>query len=63
MDAETVESLQSPVQVPWYEITRAEMHVNNIRHLQHHTAQLILVLRREHSVEMPWPKSGWLEVG
>lgn len=61
MQAETVESLQSPVEVPWYKITRAEMHVNNIRHIQHHAAQLILVLRREHDVEMPWVSSGWKE--
>lgn len=62
MQSETEESLQTQVLFPWYKITRAEMHVNNIRHIQHHGAQLILRLRLDHSVEMPWVSSGWKQV-
>ena len=36
--AETAESLAGESGFWWYKITRAEFHLNNIRHLQHHTA-------------------------
>jgi MFS superfamily sulfate permease-like transporter len=29
------------------------------RHIQHHAAQLILRLRRDFEVDIPWFKSGW----
>ena len=40
-------------------LTRAEVHIHNIRHIQHHAAQLILRLRRDYGQDMPWFKSGW----
>lgn len=47
---------------PWLGTkSRAEVHVYNIRHVQHHAAQLILVLRRDAKVDVPWVKSGWEE--
>ena len=39
--------------------SRAELHVYNIRHIQHHAAQLILRLRQESDVDIPWIGSGW----
>jgi len=39
--------------------TRAELHVYNIRHIQHHAAQLILRLRIDAHVDVPWIGSGW----
>ncbi len=36
----------------------AEM-LANIRHIQHHAAQLILRLREKAGIDMPWVKSGW----
>ncbi|MFZ1787312.1 MAG: hypothetical protein WAT92_03335 [Saprospiraceae bacterium] len=33
--------LDSPSGFEWYPYTRFELHINNIRHIQHHTAQII----------------------
>ena len=44
--AETEESLAGPSGFFWYKITRGEMHLVNIRHIQHHTGQLSAYLRR-----------------
>jgi DinB superfamily len=63
--AETSESLQGPSGFPWYEITRGEFHLNNIRHIQHHTGALYAYLRRvdksfqEPVNPLPWIGSGW----
>jgi hypothetical protein len=63
--AETEESLQGPSGFSWYAITRGEFHVNNIRHVQHHTAALYAHLRRVGIVTenraLPWIGSGWRE--
>ena len=42
--------------------SRAELHVVNIRHLQHHAAQLSLRLRLDAHVQVPWFGSGWRDV-
>src|SRR5204862_57748 len=47
-----------------YPLSRAELHLYNIRHLQHHTAQLSLHLRRladssGAALELPWIGTGW----
>lgn len=42
--------------------SRAELHVYNIRHIQHHAAQLSLRLRLDASTNIPWVKSGWRDV-
>ena len=44
--------------------SRGELHLYNLRHLQHHTAQLSTYLRRisdEHNLalDLPWIGSGW----
>ena len=59
-DAETAESLASPSGFPWLPFTRAELHIYNARHAQHHAAQLAVVLRRK-GVEPGWTKAGWRE--
>jgi hypothetical protein len=62
--AETPESLAGPSGFSWYPITRGEFHVNNIRHVQHHTGQLSAHLRRIGVAEannrsLPWIGAGW----
>ena len=57
--AETSESLQGPSGFWWYKIPRAEFHLNNIRHIQHHAAQLSLYLRKSAGVEVGWVGSGF----
>ena len=42
---ETAETLGAPCGLARRDFSRAELHVVNIRHIQHHAAQLILPLR------------------
>jgi hypothetical protein len=44
------------------QLTRAELHVYNLRHIQHHAAQLSLRLRLDHRVDIPWIGYGWREL-
>jgi hypothetical protein len=61
---ETQESLEGPSGFSWYNCSRGELHLINIRHVQHHTGQLSAHLRRvdetfqDRSV-MPWVATGW----
>ena len=57
--AETAEMLAGPSGFRRRDFTRAELHVVNIRHIQHHTAQLSLRLRLDFAIEIPWIGSGW----
>lgn len=57
LENETEASLQSESGIPWQEISRAELHTYNIRHIQHHAAQLILRLRLDSDVDVPWVKT------
>ena len=41
--------------------SRAELHVYNIRHIQHHAAQLILRLRLDAQIDIPWVGHVWVE--
>jgi hypothetical protein len=59
--AETAESLAAPTKFPRKAFSRAEIHVYNIRHIQHHAAQLILRLRLDSQQDVPWFRSGWQE--
>lgn len=59
VNRETEETLAGPTGFPWQTITRAEMHVYNIRHIHHHAAQLQLRLRLDHAIDIKWVKSGW----
>jgi hypothetical protein len=42
------------------DFSRAELHVYNIRHIQHHAAQLSLRLRLDAKQDIPWFGSGWV---
>lgn len=60
--AETEASLKGPCGFPRKTFSRAELHVYNIRHIQHHAAQISLRLRLDASVDIPWVRSGWREL-
>jgi DinB superfamily len=57
--AETEQSLKGPSGFPWRKCSRAELHVYNIRHIQHHAAQLSLRLRLDTGIDIPWIAHGW----
>jgi hypothetical protein len=46
----------------WLKFSRAEVHVYNIRHIQHHAAQLSLRLRQDSGDGIPWVGSGWRDI-
>ncbi len=56
---ESVDTLTAPCGFPRRDFSRAELHMLNVRHIQHHTAQLSLRLRLNHDMEIPWVGSGW----
>jgi hypothetical protein len=60
--AETADSLAARADFPRRTFSRAELHVYNIRHLQHHAAQLSLRLRLDAQVDIPWIRSGWCDL-
>ena len=57
--AETADSLSARAAFQRRDHSRAELHVYNIRHLQHHAAQLSLRLRIDADQDVPWIGSGW----
>ncbi|PST84311.1 hypothetical protein C7T94_06235 [Pedobacter yulinensis] len=42
----------------WYPFSRLELHLNNLRHIQHHTAQIIERLKQKGIFGFPWPIAG-----
>lgn len=58
---ETADVLAGPSGFHWRKCTRAELHVYNIRHIQHHAAQLSLRLRTDANVDIPWVSHAWKE--
>ena len=56
--SETVESLSAPTGFPRMMFSRAELHVVNIRHIQHHASQLSLRLKLGYQQDIPWFGSG-----
>lgn len=52
--SETGESLEGPSGFFWYEVPRAELYVINIRHVQHHGAQMALYLRKTAGIGIDW---------
>lgn len=56
--AETRESLEGPSGFSRLPISQAELHVYNIRHVQHHTGQLSAYLRKL-GLGADWARSGW----
>jgi len=57
--AETEASLAAPCGFARKPFSRAELYVLNIRHIQHHTAQLSLRFRLDAHDGAPWVASGW----
>jgi len=62
--AETAESLQGPGGFSYRPNTRGELHIYNLRHVQHHAGQLSAYLRRvdtarNDSEDLPWIGTGW----
>lgn len=58
--SESAESLEGPSGFGWLRFSRLEAHVYNIRHIQHHAAQLGAALRRiDGAVDPRWIGSGW----
>lgn len=60
--AETADLLTAPAGFQRRAFSRAELYVYNIRHIQHHAAQLGLRLRLDAQQDIPWIGSGWREV-
>ncbi|MBC7773185.1 MAG: hypothetical protein H7210_11860 [Pyrinomonadaceae bacterium] len=61
--AETAEDLEAKTKFNRKDFSRLEAHIYNIRHLQHHSAQLSLRLRLDSDVDTPWIGAGWREPG
>jgi uncharacterized damage-inducible protein DinB len=60
LTAETVESFQGASGFSRLPYSRGELHLYNLRHVQHHTGQLSAYLRRFiEDGERWWIKSGW----
>jgi hypothetical protein len=59
--AESAERLAGPSGFKWRKCSRGELHVYNIRHIQHHAAQLSLRLRLDLEVDVPWVGHAWKE--
>jgi hypothetical protein len=54
---ETEATLAGPSGFGWLQITRLELHLYNIRHIQHHAGQLAAILRRDGGNGVPWAAS------
>ena len=52
--AESQASLAGESGFPWLPFPRLELHLYNIRHVQHHTGQLIACLRRSGARGVGW---------
>jgi hypothetical protein len=59
--AETDETMEAPAKFARRKFSRAELHVYNIRHIQHHAAQMILRLRLDSDVDIPWIGADWTD--
>jgi hypothetical protein len=64
ISAESTERLAGPSGFAARKFSRGELHIYNLRHVQHHTGQLVAHLRRsdeklQHFQELPWIGSGW----
>lgn len=64
MASESLETLTGSNAFRKNPYTRAELHIYNIRHIQHHSAQLILRLRldADEDIDIPWMSGGWREL-
>ena len=53
------DSLEQKTGIEWHDLSNAEMHVYNIRHLQHHCAQLIMRIRLDSDIHIEWYRTGF----
>lgn len=58
---ESAEVLAGPSGFSRRKCSRAELHVYNIRHIEHHAAQLVLRLRLDTGVDIPWVSHAWVD--
>ena len=61
---ESEETLRGPSGFSWCKFPRAELHLYNLRHIQHHAGQLSSYLRRllpdcRNRTELRWVSTGW----
>jgi hypothetical protein len=61
IEQESADVLSGPSGFRRRKCSRAELHFYNIRHIQHHAAQLILRLRLDTGVDIPWVGHAWVE--
>lgn len=64
LGAETPESLAGPCGFSRFSFSRGELHLYNLRHIQHHTGALSAYLRRvdprlQDRAALRWLRSGW----
>jgi DinB superfamily len=64
LGAETAASLQAPCGFHYRKISRGELYLYSLRHVQHHVGQLSAYLRRVYlrlaeADRLPWVGSGW----
>ena len=52
--AESAEDLAAEADFPWMEFSRTECHLYNIRHIQHHVAQLSMELKFQTGTGVEW---------
>jgi hypothetical protein len=62
--SESRESLEGPSGFSWRKISRGELYVYTIRHVQHHTGSMSACLRRTEGAlpdmkALPWIATGW----
>jgi len=57
IEALTEERAGEPCRFPWGEMSFAELLLDNMRHVQHHTAQLNLILRQQTDSAPRWVTS------
>ncbi|MFO0874048.1 MAG: DinB family protein [Phycisphaerales bacterium] len=62
IEAETRETLEGHSGFSHLPFSRLELHLYNIRHVQHHTGQLTAFLRRV-GIDTPWVRTGWRAAG
>lgn len=57
--AESTASLAAKAEFARRDFSRAELYIYNLRHVYHHAAQLVMRLRIDSDVDIPWINSGW----
>ncbi|MEM8494496.1 MAG: DinB family protein [Planctomycetota bacterium] len=56
---ETEADLNAQPGFEWLKFTRLEAHLYNVRHIQHHTGALSILVHGDTKAWIPWAGSGW----